>query len=210
MLLIEKTIPKEYEHLTAVFGSSTDKIYVIERQKKVKYYGIDFSLLIQYIKKTLEMNEEKNFLNPKEKKFLNFALKVFTKKQNTITINDYIKLMQLSLESIVFRLYKVKKELVNLMKKTKFEEDTIDDEYLFVIQNILSQLCTLNEEVKEGNWRDKDRIYTLSKQAQSVFRSINEVVLNIVNNQHENVKITSNNLLKSMDLEFHFSNKIIA
>ncbi len=209
-MLIKQTLPLKYDQLTQVFVSSTDKTYINKRLRKVNFYSYDFDQLVKIIEHIKEIDKKEGFLLKKEQKFIDHALIIFKKKNKSVKIEDYIKLLDYSFFAVVERLAKVQKELVHMIKQAKLQVNDLDNEYLFALQNILNQTQELCKDIKQFKWDDRNALMSLSRKAQMVYRNLHEIVLSLSFDQYEDIKNLSDTILDSLKIEFDTSNKILA
>jgi len=210
MILIQESFPSNYGALTQIFVSSTDKTYVTRRLKRVNFYALDFKKTIKLIDNLLETNKKKKFMLKEEKKFLQFAQKLFSNNRSYVKAEDFVELLGRSFVAVVARLIQVQKELIHSIKEKHLDVDCLDNEYLFTIQNLLDQVRTLHEDVKNFKWDNQNQLLSLSRKSHLVLRNLNEVIMSISIEQFEDIKPLSDTVLESLKVEFSTTNKIFA
>jgi hypothetical protein len=138
----------------------------------------------------------------KERKFLNYALNIF-KKGKTVKIEDYATLLGYSFLAIIERLEDMERQMVHLMKASKLKTTKKDDEYLFALQNILSQAHEVVDDIK----KERPNL-NLQRKAQQVYKNVQEMVINA--SYGNDIEELSNAILYSQKVDFTYNNKILA
>jgi len=210
-MLIQKTIPSKFGEIADIFETSTSRIYVNNRTKKVDYLGYEFKRLNKIISHVLKVNEKNKILLKFEKKYLKYLQKLFNKEIPTITINQFIKVIDFSFQAINERFIDIEKKIIHQLQSNNLEAEKNDDEYLFVIQNIRLQINSLNKEFSDEKLnQNKTRLRIFIKKLQILYRNLNEVVISIIREEYEEIESLSNTILRTEKIEFKISNKIFA
>ena len=209
-MLITKTIPKGYAEYASLLSDSVKYKYLDKHEKKLKYYSITFTDLINRL---LEKNKQLNFLITEEKEFLDLLNKNFKQSKNQwILFEDYLEMVKKGFLSLEKRLEMIKKELTLLMKKNNLDSSDIDNKYLCTINNIQNQLLDIrNQLTKMKKFEDKDKKILIT--AKIVVENYLEIIISIASKDFDSIDdIYSSTLNVRGDsfMKLNLDNKIIA
>jgi hypothetical protein len=209
-MLIQQTIPKEYNLFTTFIHDATHNGYENRRTKKYHYFPIHVKSITEILNKIMESDKENEFLIKQERVFLKFALKLFNDNLNDIKLEDYAKFMQYSFEAVLERLKNVRKEMSEQIKQKKFEISPVDEEYFFSLENILQQVEIIDKEMKAKKWATRPDKHILLNKVLSVYRNLNELALSIALDDTTAVRSISSSILNMDLIKFNIQEKLIA
>ncbi|MBW2976050.1 hypothetical protein KY347_01240 [Candidatus Woesearchaeota archaeon] len=209
-MLIQETLPKEYNLFTRLIHDSVDKGYKSSRAQRVMYMKLYSNLLIKLMEDILKEDSQKRFLIREEKKFVKFALKLFRNQRGFITIEDYADLIRYSFIAVLVRLNKIKSELTYLIKKNRFDVSNIDNEYYFSLENILQQVESIDKDLKSKNWYKRTDKLAVVNKVLIIYKHLNELAVSIALDDTNAIPNISRSILSFDDIQFNITGKLIS
>ncbi|MBU0460631.1 MAG: hypothetical protein KJ597_06365 [Nanoarchaeota archaeon] len=205
MLLIKEIIPEKYSLFTELVYDATDRNYKNVHQKVYQYPYITLEKLVELINKILKINETDKFLLKEEVSLLNYAQRIFTKKKNNISFDQYAKLFEKILKTLIVRLLMIQQKMYSKLKDNKLQASKEDHEYLFALENIFEQIDSISKEFKE---KEFDRAWIMK--AIFIFKHLHALVQSITFNDYKAVSSISNSILSYDEIKYDISAKIVA
>ncbi|MFH1605742.1 MAG: hypothetical protein ABIC91_00185 [Nanoarchaeota archaeon] len=215
MLLVQQTIPKDYDKFTSLIYDSADKGYKNLRMKQIQYFSLNVHELVSLIDELFVSNKVNKFLLNSEKQALVFAKNVFENRNKNITFDQFSEFIRLSFQAVVDRIVEVEKNLKHLIKKNHFKIKQADNEYFLALSNILNQIIVLEKEIqKDKHWKTNfhtrpDR-FNISQKIVVIYKNLNKLALSLALNDQESIEDISNDILGYNDISFHITEKLIS
>ncbi|HLC85127.1 MAG TPA: hypothetical protein VJH22_05025 [Candidatus Nanoarchaeia archaeon] len=202
-----RLLPLDYlENVAPIFEDTTRNKYVNHRTKVVTFYSKTFPLINKRITSALREDDQSHYLTGAERKFLGSAKRIFSKTKNP-KVDEYSKLIGLSVEATISRLQKIRKGILEI-EPTRYQK-----RILFTISVQLAQCATLLERFRSIEKERKieiSQIEQLIRTCAQVFDDLIRLYASIIHKDESALSAVSDQILDNERPLFHTHQRLFA